>query len=138
MNLLNRIVRGGPHGAAVLLLAVASTGALAAPTTDAQALLRQELAVCFSGASNQGRETCAYEARAAHAQNRRGALDDRDANYLRNAARRCDRLEGADQSACVARMQGQGATTGSVSGGGIYRELVIREGAPASADPAPN
>ncbi|CAD5365924.1 conserved exported hypothetical protein [Rubrivivax sp. A210] len=119
---------------------VAATAALAAPATparasaaaDAQALYRDELAVCRSGASLQGRETCAYEAKSAYEQNRRGALQDRDPSYLRNTSQRCDALAGAERLACTRRMKGQGSTSGSAATGGIYRELVTR----SNEDPA--
>lgn len=139
MQLIDRNVRFRGLGAAVLLIAgVASTAALAAPAGEAKALLRQELAVCASGASIQGEATCVHEARAAYAQNRRGALSDGDANYLSNVEKRCEVLEIADRAACVARIQGQGTTTGSVTSGGVYRELVIRDSAGTRSDKSPN
>ena len=59
----------------------------------------------------------------------------------RNALKRCVPLPDAERKDCVARMQGQGTISGSVEGGGIYRELVTREVAvPAVAvppEPAP-
>lgn len=126
MNLIHRMARGCPTSAAAFLISgFASTAALATPAAEAQALMRQELTVCASGASTQSREACVREARAAYAQNRRGALDDRDANYLSNASKRCEALEGSDRAACVSRMQGRGTTSGSASTGGIYRELVV-------------
>ena len=54
--------------------------------------------------------------------------------FARNLFLRCDPLPDPERVDCVARMQGKGTTSGSVAGGGLYRELVTRE--PASP-PAP-
>jgi len=95
---------------------------------EAQALYQQERAVCLGGRSNQDRTTCLREAGAAHAQAKReGWAGDQAAQYLHNARTRCERLPDLDRRDCVARMQGQGTTSGSAAGGGIYRELVTRE-----------
>lgn len=126
---------------ALLALAAAFAGpaAAAAGKTDlaaAQTRYQQERAVCLNGQSNQDRSTCLREAGAAYAQARKGGLDDGPADYTRNASQRCDVLPGADRLDCLARMQGQGTTSGSVAGGGIYRELVTRES--ATSAPAPS
>jgi hypothetical protein len=106
-------------------VALGSTSALA---DDAQVRYQQERAMCMSGQSNQDRATCLQEAGAAFAQARREGLDDGPAvQYQRNALQRCEALSGDDRQACVARMQGQGTTSGSAAAGGIYRELVTRE-----------
>ncbi|HUG22293.1 hypothetical protein [Piscinibacter sp.] len=115
----------------VLGVALGSTSALAADktaTANAQARYQQERAACLSGQSNQDRATCLQEAGAAFAQAKREGLNDGPAaQYQNNALQRCEALPGDDRQACVARMQGQGTTTGSVATGGIYRELVTRE-----------
>jgi hypothetical protein len=135
---LHRLVFPSAAVAASLFAAgLACSGAQATPAADAQAQYRRELAACNSGGSVQGRSTCLREAQAAYAQNRRGDLGDRGANYANNASQRCAALEGSDRSACVTRMQGGGTTSGSVAGGGISRELVtITPGVPAPAEPA--
>lgn len=43
----------------------------------------------------------------------------------------------SDRNDCVARIQGQGTTSGSVAAGGIYRELVTRIVGEVPAAPAP-
>jgi hypothetical protein len=126
---------------AVLVLAAAgSTSALAdskSRAAEAQALYQQERAVCLSGQSNQDRATCLREAGAAFAQAKREGWDaGQDAQYLHNARVRCERLPDTDRRDCMSRMQGQGTTSGSAAGGGIYRELVTREAALPSAAPA--
>jgi hypothetical protein len=66
------------------------------------------------------------------------SLDESHDALLRNALKRCEPLPEQDRKDCLARMQGQGTTSGSVAGGGIYRELVTREvvvAEPAQAQP---
>ncbi len=123
-----------------LLLGVAvvgapTWGAEAGASADARARYQQERAVCLSGQSSQDRATCLREAAAALAEAKRGALGAGAAPLARNARQRCEPLPADDRRACEARMQGQGSTSGSVDGGGIYREL--REVEPAPAVPVP-
>jgi hypothetical protein len=109
----------------------------AAESSAARARYAQEVAVCKSGRSNQDLATCMREAGAALAEARRGGLGDGTAPYAANQTVRCDPLPEDQRRDCIARMQGQGTTSGSVAGGGIYRELVTREvGAPSAAAPA--
>jgi hypothetical protein len=106
------------------------TPALAAgdpAAADAAARYQRERAVCTSGQSNQERATCLREASAAHAQMRKGGMQDHDMAFKQNAQERCQALPDDDRRACLARMQGHGSSSGSVSGGGIYRELVTTE-----------
>ena len=92
--------------------------------------------MCKSGRSNQDLATCMREAGAALAEAKRGGLGDGTAPYAANQTLRCDPLPEDQRKDCIARMQGQGTTSGSVAGGGIYRELVTREvGAPSAAVP---
>jgi hypothetical protein len=100
-------------------------------SADAGAVYQRERAACLSIQSAEDRATCLREAAAAQAQRRKGVAPDDDAAFERNAQQRCDRLPGDDRKACVARMQGQGSTSGSVSGGGILREQVIVVPAPS-------
>ena len=100
---------------------------LAAPPSDAQTRYQQERAACDSGRAYQDRATCLREAGAAYEEAKRGRLAEGSAQYRENALARCSVLPPDERGACHARMQGQGTTSGSVEGGGIYRELVIRE-----------
>jgi hypothetical protein len=115
----------------------ASASALAASKTDssdAAARYQQERAVCMSGQSNQDQATCLREAGAAYAQAKKGNLGDDPAQYKANSSKRCERLPDTDRRDCMARMDGQGTTSGSAAAGGISRELVTRETvAPAAA-----
>ena len=123
---------------ALVLMAAAVAGPAAAAfdkteLAAAQSRHRQERAACLSGQASQDLKTCLREADAAYAQARKGDLNDGAAAYTRNSVQRCEALPAMDRQACVARIQGQGSTSGSVAGGGIYRELVIRD----SANPVP-
>ena len=123
-------------GIAALSVSLGPTAvAFAAPPSDAQTRYQQERAACESGRSYQDRATCLKEAGAAYEEARRGRLDDGRAQYQQNALERCTVLPAEERSACHARMQGQGITSGSVEGGGIYRELVTRETAPPETNP---
>lgn len=100
-----------------------------APPQRAQAMAqhRLERAVCLNGQSSQSLQTCLREADAALAQALRADLDDGAANYALNATLRCERLPADQRQDCAARMAGAGTVSGSVAGGGIYRELVTTE-----------
>ena len=122
----------------VLGAALACGTVQAAPAVpDARARYEQERAVCLSGQSGQDRATCLREAGAAYGDARKMGADPSKTQYQSNSSKRCDPLPEADRRACMARMQGQGTTSGSVAGGGISRELVTREagGVPMSAAP---
>ena len=121
--------------AMLALLAVVSAPAFAASATSpasASASYQHERDRCNSAPASQDRASCLREAGAVLAESRRGIAPP-VADYAANQVRRCDRLPDADRQACVARMQGQGTTSGSVGGGGIYRELVTTETAPAAS-----
>lgn len=101
----------------------AEPSALQTPTSRYQ----QERATCLSGLATQDRETCLREAGAALQEARRGELGGAPTDYGRNRLARCDvHTDAQDRAECVRRMTG-GTTSGSVEGGGIYRELVTRE-----------
>ena len=103
---------------------------------NAQAAYQREAASCRRAArEDQDRSTCMREAGAAREEARRGRLTDHQADYQRNATLRCDGLPEADRRDCLTRMQGSGTTTGSVKGGGVYRETVTRT--PAEPMPPP-
>ena len=112
---------------AALLPALAAHAAGTTEAADRLARYQQERAVCTSGQSNQDRATCLREAGASYAEAQRGGLGDSSAPYANNARQRCDRLPEDDRLDCMARMQGQGTSTGTAAGGGIYRELTTRE-----------
>lgn len=79
------------------------------------------------------RANCLSEASTAYQASLPPEVDTDPGRYARNALARCQPLTADDRQDCLARMAGQGTTSGSVSGGGIYRELVTREPAAASS-----
>ncbi len=99
-----------------------------------QARYQQERNRCLDGSSNQDRATCLREAGAARAEAQKNGLGNGQAAYADNQRQRCAALPGDDRKDCLARMQGQGSTSGSVEAGGVLRELVTT--VPAAAAPA--
>jgi len=125
--------------AAIAMLASGTTWAAGAgePTT-AQQRYQQERARCLGGQSHQDQATCLKEARNALGDAQRGKLDkDQQPAFQRNALERCQALPAQDRADCVARVEGHGATTGSVEGGGVYKETTTVEiGTPPATEPA--
>lgn len=126
------------RGALACLMAVVAGASLAAPASgtlaDATSRYRQERAACLNGQTSQDRATCLREAGAALQEARRGSVES-NPGYAANAVRRCEKLPEPDRADCVARMQGRGSVSGSVDGGGLYRELVTRETLPPDSPP---
>jgi hypothetical protein len=118
-----------------LILTLASIGAAAVVSAadDARATYERERAACLSGHTGQDRSTCLREADAAYreARNaRRGPTLPQD-RYADNALLRCRPLSPPDRAECERRMR-SGSSSGSVTGGGILRELRTVQDAPAT------
>ncbi len=116
-----------PHrlGLASLLLAIGSMSVHADTLADAQARYKVEMAECTRLTNQEELKTCRLEARNALAEAKRNQLDDASASaFQTNQSRRCDAHAGEERTACEARMRGEGRTEGSVSEGGILREIV--------------
>jgi len=112
-----------------VLLATLAAGAGAVDMNggraSAAARYEVERAVCLRGESHQDLTTCMREAGAAYKQAKQHGLDDDESSqFAANRLQRCERLPDEQRRDCVARMQGLGTISGSVAGGGIYRELV--------------
>ncbi|MEO7547015.1 MAG: hypothetical protein ABIT82_01230 [Ramlibacter sp.] len=90
--------------------------------SQAQQRYNQEKARCMSGQSNQDRATCLKEAGAALQESKRNGLATNNSGQAANATARCDAQPAADRADCVARIQGAGAASGSVEGGGLIRK----------------
>ena len=114
--------------AAVSLLAQsAAVAADNAATASAKARLQQDRVVCSRIRDQGERDECLSEASTRFAGTQPSHPDENPAQLTRNALKRCEPLREPDRQDCVLRTQGQGTTTGSVAGGGIYRELVTVE-----------
>lgn len=117
----------------LLAATLAGTPVLAAPQakpSDIQARYQRDSAICMSARYRGDRDECLSEASTARSMALPAEVDPDPGRYARNALKRCEPLPDSDRRDCVARMQGQGTTRGSVAGGGIYRELVTIETVP--------
>jgi hypothetical protein len=128
----NDPARAGPRsfrflaGSAFMVGAMLFSGiaaAAAADMSEAQSRYQKERAACINGQSHQDRATCLQEAGAAMQEARRGNLGGGMDQYEQNQLRRCDAHLTEDREDCLRRMRGEGTISGSVEGGGIYREL---------------
>lgn len=119
-----------------LILLGALTGTAAAAgvnaAADAQKVYQRDRAACVDGRSGQDRAACLREASAALQEAKGGRLGNGEADFERNRLLRCDQQPAEDRAACVRRMNGEGITSGSVQGGGIYRELTVPAVAPGT------
>jgi len=107
-------------GAFALGAVAAGPARTAAPDSYAQ-----DRAAC-SGGAVEDRTACLREAGAARVEAKRGGLSGEvgeSAEYQKNLTARCSYLPAGDREDCERRMRGEGTTSGSVAGGGIYREL---------------
>jgi len=77
---------------------------------------------------NDRRDPAVREEQAARQEARRGLLarGENAAEFERNRYLRCDPLPDEERSYCIRRMNGEGTVSGSVEGGGIYRELRVQ------------
>ena len=125
----------------MLLAALGSSTALAAGKAvalDPKVHYQRESAACTSIRSFDDRANCLSEASTRYAATQPTPATEHPDILKRNALVRCEPLPESERKDCVARMQGQGTTQGSVAGGGIYRELVTREvGLPVAPPAAP-
>ena len=133
-----------PNSSALWALLILATSLGASPAMAAgqssaaasEARYQRDAAVCLSRGYKGARNECLSDASTARASREPVTIDPDPGRYARNALQRCEALKDADRADCVARMQGQGTTSGSVAGGGIYRELVTREVVVVPAPPA--
>ncbi|MCD6673906.1 MAG: hypothetical protein LT106_13775 [Burkholderiaceae bacterium] len=128
-------------GGACLALLAAASPATAADTGSADSIRQQyqaDRAACLSGRTGEDLKDCLREAGAAAQAARQGKLlEGPGENFRQNALARCAPLPPEQREACRMRIEGAGTVTGSVEGGGLYRELIVREPASSSSSPAP-
>ncbi len=123
------------------LLSFSALAATPAPTPSAQAAeinakFEQDKANCLATKAGAERTVCLNQATRARTSARNAPIYD-DATYRHNKFDRCRVLSGDEARDCFARMKGEGTTSGSVEGGGIYREKVtIEVGAVPTPTPA--
>ncbi|TAK82501.1 MAG: hypothetical protein EPO20_20740 [Betaproteobacteria bacterium] len=107
----------------ILLSALAQILLSPVAFADARQTFQEERARCMSGPPDEDRAACLKEAGAALQAAKRGELQDNPGVYETNRLARCAYLPKGEREDCERRMQGEGTTSGSVEGGGIYREL---------------
>lgn len=117
-----RLQRLPPALLALLLCAPVLAETAARP--DARQRYQRESATCSAIRAHDARANCLSEASTRYASTRPSAPGESPEVLARNATQRCAALPEDQRANCVARMQGQGTTSGTVSAGGIYRELV--------------
>ena len=113
-----RLVAAG----ALLCASFAAPAAGQGKASGAEARYQSDRAACSSISTQQDRATCLREAGAALQEARRGGLTE-SSQYEQNRLARCDLQPASDRGDCIRRMNGEGVVTGSVEGGGVYREL---------------
>ncbi len=124
--------------ALALSAAMGASPALAADKNapaDAQARYLRDTAACRTAPAKTDQTACLREAGAARGNKEHAGVEPDSGRFARNALKRCEPLPPSERRDCVARMQGEGTTSGSVAGGGILRELVTREVAPPVTRP---
>jgi len=123
------------QGLWLVALAMAAAPVFAAsPATQAGAKPQPQRArAACTPVRGDARDNCLSEASTLAASTRPSRPEENPEQLARNALQRCAPLPELDRIDCVARIQGQGTTTGSVAAGGIYRELVTREVGPVPA-----
>ena len=125
---LTSILRFRRSGWCAALLFLPMTHALAAPDREAiQAQYKTDRQACMSmQASSEARAVCLKEAGAARQAALGGALagSASRAELQRNALARCKAHQDVvDRASCERLVLGEGASRGSVEGGGVLREL---------------
>ncbi len=116
---------------------LAATPTASAQAAEINARYEQQKTNCLAGKAGAERTMCLNEASKARTSARNAPILD-DATYRHNKFDRCRALGGDEARDCFARMKGEGTTSGSVEGGGIYREKVTIEVGPVPAvAPAP-
>jgi hypothetical protein len=114
-------------------LAFFGTSAVAA---DKPKAAQDDRAYCASH-PDEDRTACLREAGAARQAARRGQLDEgANGAYETNRLARCAYLPAGDRELCERRMKGEGSISGSVEGGGLYRELTVTVPADENSSPS--
>ncbi|MFA7668320.1 MAG: hypothetical protein WCX93_03130 [Burkholderiaceae bacterium] len=109
---------------------------------EMQARYKEDIQRCETLTDPASKQTCQREAGAALQEARRDRLVRGNVDTAANAAQRCQRLPTAQRADCERLMRDSGAVEhGSVSGGGVLRELTITVPAdtvsPGTPAPAP-
>lgn len=140
MSIKNTIAACGTAGVFMLgstLFAGAAVaqGTAQAPRSNPQSSYQAERAACMRRPAGDERQSCLREIGAAAQEARRGGLTSpSEAEYEKNRLARCQVHKTADDRVLCERLMKEGTVSGSVEGGGIYRELIIREAGPVPSN----
>jgi hypothetical protein len=111
-------IAGGTFGHSIHAIA-------ADPAADtAKAQYDAERSRCMSGTTGQDQASCLRSAGAAYDSAKQGKLRDPNTQFHDNALARCASLPASDRADCESRVDGGGAVSGSVKGGGLIKETV--------------
>jgi hypothetical protein len=99
---------------------------------DASGNPQQERSACLNGQTQQDQATCLRETNNAAQDKKQGKLTT-EGPLGANAVKRCEPLAGNDRAACEARILGPGSASGSVSGGGVIRQVETVEVPPGAS-----
>ncbi len=103
---------------------------------DMQARYKEDLQRCQTLTDPEAQRTCRREAGAALQEARRNRLVNQQADPAANASARCQRLPAEQRADCERLMSDSSAVEhGSVSGGGVLRELTITVPADGTTSP---
>jgi hypothetical protein len=122
---MNTNPRHPSHPTRILLMLLAALGASTAlaagkgATSDPQARYQREAGACNTARISDRRADCLSDAALRLAISLPTPAIESPAALARNVLKRCEPLPEQDRKDCVARMQGQGTTSGSVAGGGM-------------------
>ncbi|MCW5655327.1 hypothetical protein [Hydrogenophaga sp.] len=114
---------------AALTLALPAWASSGAPKAAADATYQRERAACTAMAPGEARTNCLRDLGAARQQSQRGgrAIAPTPEQLEHNALQRCQPHPPDERALCERMVRGEGSVSGSVSGGGLIRELVTQE-----------
>jgi len=140
MKAIKRVVRPTPMALVIAAAGLLPLGAHAQTPSmsEMQARYKEDIQRCETLTDPERKQTCRREAGAALQEARHNRLATPQANTSANAAERCQRLPAAQRADCERLMSdGSAVEHGSISGGGVLRELTITVPAGTTGAPAP-
>ncbi len=124
-------------GAATVVCAMGGAFAADIATADStKAQYEAERARCMSGTTGQDQASCLRSAGAAYEELKNKRLQDPNTSFRDNARARCKTLSASERADCESRVDGAGTSSGSVKGGGLYKETVTTTVGPTTSAPA--
>jgi hypothetical protein len=122
-----QVLRRGVGVVMVVLVCGQVFSVAAQDRSEKQRRFEADRQACLGGKTGQTYASCMREAHAVLADPASSTAPVSAEQLQRNALARCDAQTGDEQVACIARIRGEGTVSGSVTGGGVLRELVTTE-----------